>query len=225
MNPHQKNDEWNQYLPGMLTSSNMQKLSYKDTSTSRHQVLIQKAKERATGKPHYIQSQGNPDNVQALRRGTENEPIARRLYTLITGREIEDIGFVRHPLLEMVGAAPDGLVVGTLGLVEFKCPFSNTHAEFVNSGIIKEEYQRQMGLQMMCTCRHWCDFVSFDPDLYDEGLPNAQFIKWKRFYLTPALENEIKQICVRANRDIKRIMNTIEPPAGTNINPEFPHHG
>ena len=219
------NDKWNQYLPGMLTSSNMQKLSYKETSITRHQVLIQKAKERATGKPHYIQSQGNPNNVQALKRGYQNEPVAKRLYTLITGNEIEDIGFVRHPFWEMVGARPDGLIVGKLGLVEVKCPFSNTHAEFVNSGIIKEEYQLQMALQCICTCRPWCDFISFDPDLYDEGLPNAQFIKWKRFYLTRAWVTKIEQICMRANRDIKLIMDTIQPPDGTNINPEFPHHG
>jgi hypothetical protein len=63
----------------------------------------------------------------------------------------------------MAGASPDG-VVGE-GLVEIKCPNTATHLDVVLAGKPPTKYIYQMQWQMACTCKDWCDFVSYDPRL------------------------------------------------------------
>jgi len=76
-------------------------------------------------------------------------------------------GFALHASIPRFGASPDGLV-GNDGLVEFKCPTTAVHLEYVANGVVPEEYHWQMLAQMACTERQWCDFVSFDPRLPDK---------------------------------------------------------
>jgi hypothetical protein len=64
----------------------------------------------------------------------------------------------------MFGASPDGLV-GDDGLIEIKCPNTATHIETLLSEAVPYKYVTQMQVQMLCTGRAWCDFVSFDPRL------------------------------------------------------------
>jgi hypothetical protein len=85
------------------------------------------------------------------------ELIAERL----TG-EVVAIGFAPHPSIADSGASPDGLV-GSGGLVEFKCPNTATHIDTLLTGKIDADYITQMQWQMACTGRQWCDWVSFDP--------------------------------------------------------------
>ena len=67
----------------------------------------------------------------------------------------------------MAGASPDGLV-GDDGLVEFKCPKTETHLDTWLSQAAPEKYVPQMQWQMACTSRAWCDFASYDPRVPDE---------------------------------------------------------
>ena len=41
--------------------------------------------------------------------GIECEPEARFAYAIEQGVEIEEVGFIAHPTIEMAGASPDGL--------------------------------------------------------------------------------------------------------------------
>lgn len=100
----------------------------------------------------------------AMQWGTDHEPQARAMYTLMTGLDVQEVGFVDHSTLSGFGASPDGLV-GELGLVEIKCPNTATHIDRLLGANIDPKYQTQMQVQMMCTGRVWCDFVSFDPRL------------------------------------------------------------
>jgi hypothetical protein len=63
----------------------------------------------------------------------------------------------------MSGASPDGLV--NEGCVEFKCPNTATHLEYLLAGKPVEKYVTQMQWQMACAGRPWCDFASYDPRL------------------------------------------------------------
>jgi putative phage-type endonuclease len=103
----------------------------------------------------------------AMAWGTDREPQARATYTLVTGRVVEEIGFVDHPAIAMSGASPDGLV-GAEGLVEIKCPNTATHIETLLGGKPDGKYVKQMMWQMACTGRQWCEFLSFDPRLPDD---------------------------------------------------------
>ena len=78
------------------------------------------------------------------------------------------MGFVDHPEISYAGASPDGLV-DDCGLVEIKCPNSNTHIEYILAGKPPTKYIPQMAWQMACTGRKWVDFVSYDDRLDDES--------------------------------------------------------
>ena len=112
--------------------------------------------ERITGKP--AESYSNA----AMQWGTEQEPFARAAYEAHTGVIVEETGFHSHPTIEAAGASPDGLV-GEDGLVEIKCPNTATHLDTLISETVPGDYVIQMQMQMVCTGRKWCDFVSFDP--------------------------------------------------------------
>lgn len=100
----------------------------------------------------------------AMQWGTDTEPQARAAYAFLTDVAVEEVGFVDHPTIQMFGASPDGLV-GAKGLVEIKCPNTATHIDTLLNEAVAEKYRLQMHVQMICTGREWCDFVSFDPRL------------------------------------------------------------
>jgi putative phage-type endonuclease len=103
----------------------------------------------------------------AMRWGTEKEPEAREFYSFVHGVEVQQVGLVLHPTIDMAVASPDGLV-GDDGLVEIKCPTTATHIETLMSGSFDARYLKQMQWQMACTGRAWVDWVSYDPRMPDE---------------------------------------------------------
>lgn len=100
----------------------------------------------------------------AMDHGTVTEPQARAAYSFEADADVKEVGFVRHPTIDMAGASPDGLV-GDDGLLEIKCPNTGTHIATLLSKAIPAKYETQMLWQMACTGRQWCDFASFDPRL------------------------------------------------------------
>jgi putative phage-type endonuclease len=100
----------------------------------------------------------------AMAWGTEKEPDAKDAYCFLRDAEIEAVGLVLHPTIDMACASPDGLV-GNDGLIEVKCPQTATHIDTLLSETVPDKYVKQMMWQMSCTGRQWCDFVSFDPRL------------------------------------------------------------
>jgi hypothetical protein len=96
--------------------------------------------------------------------GTDTEPQARASYEFASANAVMECGFIDHPSIPNFGASPDGLI-SDVGLVEIKCPNSANHIETLLNGGIDGKYILQMQVQMACTDRKWCDFVSFDPRL------------------------------------------------------------
>lgn len=103
----------------------------------------------------------------AMQWGVEHEPIARALYEVSRGIDVEQVGFILHPEIKMTGASPDGLVEDK-GLIEIKCPNTSTHIDYLLGGVAPSEYRNQMLWQMECTNREWCDFASYDPRMPDD---------------------------------------------------------
>jgi putative phage-type endonuclease len=97
----------------------------------------------------------------AMTWGTEQESAARAAYERVTGRIVEETGFVAHDTL-MAGCSPDGLVDWD-GLIEIKCPWNTAnHIETLLNGMPAEHIPQVQG-QLWITGREWCDFVSYDP--------------------------------------------------------------
>lgn len=155
----QGTDAWLMERCGKVTASRISDVMAKTKtgySASRSNYMGQLAAERLTGVPRQSFTSA------AMQWGTETEPQARAMYELETGNTVVETGFHDHPAIEGTGASPDGLVFDD-GLVEIKCPNTDTHIETLRGGKIDRKYLLQMHWQMICTGRQWCDFVSFDP--------------------------------------------------------------
>ena len=159
----QGTEEWFAARLGRVTASRVQDIVARTKSgysATRDNYMAQLVCERLTGKA--TESFSNA----AMAHGTETEPLARAAYEMANGVLVDEVGFIQHPTL-MAGASPDGMV-GTDGLIEIKCPQTNTHIATLIKGKIPSKYKAQMTWQMLCTGRKWCDFISFDPRLPQE---------------------------------------------------------
>jgi putative phage-type endonuclease len=155
----QGSSAWFAQRIGKLTASRLADALAKTKSgysASRANYMAQLVAERLTGVP----AEGYTN--AAMQHGIDTEPLARAAYEFHTDNTVEPAGFIDHPVIEMTGASPDGLV-GDDGLVEIKCPNTATHIETLLSGVIPSKYILQMEWQMACTGRQWCDYISFDP--------------------------------------------------------------
>jgi putative phage-type endonuclease len=155
----QGSPEWLGVRCGKVTASRVADIIRRTKtgfSTSRANYLAELVAEKLTGIP------ATSFTNAAMQWGTDNEPGARSAYEFKTNCDVTLIGFAIHPTIRDSGASPDGLV-GTDGLVEFKCPNTATHIETLLTGKIDPDYITQMQWQMSCTGRAWCDWVSYDP--------------------------------------------------------------
>lgn len=156
--------EWHAQRLGKVTASKLADAIAKTRSgwgASRGNYMTALMIERLTGRPTDFFSSA------AMQWGSDQEASARALYEQVTLNEVEEVGFIDHPDIDMTGASPDGLV-GDDGMIEIKCPNSATHAQFVIDRKIPDKYMKQMQWQMECTGRAWCDFVSYDPRFHPD---------------------------------------------------------
>jgi putative phage-type endonuclease len=161
----QRSDNWHKARLGKLTASRVSDaismLKTGAEAEKRINYRLELASERLTGRRTEMFEN------HFMRWGTEYEPMARLVYAQRVGEIVSEIGFVDHPELDWAGASPDGLIDDD-GLIEIKCPSSQTHITYLTERKIPTKYQNQMAWQLICTQRKWCDFVSFDPRMPDE---------------------------------------------------------
>lgn len=121
---------------------------------ARTDYLTELAVERVTGQPtqHFVNSY--------MQWGVDNEPGGRLRYIEVTGNQVEEVGFIRHPDLH-AGVSPDGLVP-LEGAIEIKCPSSANHLITIREGMPSQHMPQVQGA-MWITGAAWLDFVSFDP--------------------------------------------------------------
>ena len=164
MDFEQGTPEWLSYRCGKVTASRVADLMAKTKTgwgASRANYAAQLVVERLTGT--VAESYSNA----AMQWGTDTEPRARLVYSMMTDAEVSQCGLIQHPSIALSCASPDGLI-GADGLVEIKCPNSATHIETLLTETVPAKYVTQMMWQMACSDRAWCDYVSFDPRLPGE---------------------------------------------------------
>jgi putative phage-type endonuclease len=196
----QGTDAWLQERCGKVTASRIADLMAKTKtgwSASRANYASQLICERLTGcvQPSFTNA--------AMIHGTETEPEARRAYEFFVDRDVQQVGFIPHPSIEMAGASPDGLV-GDDGLLELKCPNTATHIETLLLGQIPDKYMKQMQFQMACTDRQWCDFAS-----YDNRLPERMRLFVKRVSRDAEAIAEIEAEVAKFLREIKETVEQL----------------
>lgn len=173
----------------------------KTASASRQNYLVELLLERMTGKP------AAKFKSRAMQDGLDREPIARALYTLETGNQIERVGLIRHPTIEGAHASPDGLV-GADGMVSFKCPEPAAHLESIlNKAVTKKAYRDQMQWEFACCPeRLWCDFVSFSPEFQE----SRQIVIRSRIVRDTLIIRELEFEVVEFLRDLKETIAALE---------------
>ena len=118
MTMQQGSNEWLLARCGRITASRADMLMARTKSgpsASRANLLALLAVERITGQP--VETYQN----DAMRRGTEIEPIARVAYEMRFGTLVEEVGLIIHPEMPYVACSPDGLL-GDDGMLEIKAP-------------------------------------------------------------------------------------------------------
>lgn len=158
MEIEQRTVEWFQARLGKATASKFNDIMKGSRLAGWKNYRADLTSERLTGLPANDGYTSGP-----MQWGIDNEPLARLMYELVSGNEVEECGFFQHATLE-AGASPDGLI-GTDGILEIKCPNTATHIETLRRRQIPSQYFAQVQGQMWMTGRKWADFVSFDPRL------------------------------------------------------------
>lgn len=161
LNMEQRSPEWYVARAGVITASGYTNLPL---SHRKYTFVRDKVTEIITGEAIHLDLSGN----KHVQRGVDMEDAARQAYEAHTGNKVQEIGFVFRDESRRVGCSPDGLI-GDDGLIEIKCPSTPVHLNNAIEGP-SLDYKRQMQFQMYVTGRQWCDFVSWDDRVNDEGL-------------------------------------------------------
>ena len=207
----QGTDEWFAARLGKVTASRVADVIAKTKtgySASRDNYMAQLVCERLTGQ------KGESFSNSAMLWGTETEPQARAAYSAARFEIVEEVGFVNHPTIEAAGASPDGLV-GDLGLIEIKCPNTATHIDTLLSQTVPTKYITQMTWQMVCTGRHFCDFVSYDPRLPTELQMFIKRVEYDPVY-GAMLEKEVIGFLKELDNKIEQL-NQLKEKNGNNL--------
>lgn len=114
-----------------------------------------------------------------MEHGILYEPQARRLYEMVTGYTVKEVGI--RELNRYVAGSPDGLVDPDGG-VEIKCPYTNAghvkNLRLIDWQDLKEkrkEHYWQCISGMIINKRKWWDYVSFSPNF--EGALKIKIIR------------------------------------------------
>lgn len=194
----QGTEQWFQARSGRFTGSrfgDLMAMTKSGPSTSRANMIAIVALERLTGTPEETYQN------EAMRRGTELEPLARGAYEAQTGELVQQVAFIVHPHINYVGVSPDGLV-GKDGLIEIKCPDKQAkHLAALRTGAHVDEYRWQIQGQLWVSGRQWCDAVSYDPR-FPEGLHLAV----TRVTRDENAIAELERACIRAEIEVGEVV-------------------
>jgi len=180
----QRSEDWYAARLGKATASRFKDaiaaLKSGAPAQAQRDYLTELVVERLTQQP--IQRFQNA----AMTWGTEQEPAARAAYERVTGRIVEETGFVAHDTL-MAGCSPDGLIDWD-GFIEIKCPWNTAnHIETLLNGMPADHIPQVQG-QMWVTGREWCDFVSYDP-----RMPEALQLHVQRIQRDPSFIADLER--------------------------------
>lgn len=168
----QGSPEWFEQRLGRITASNFGALmtlprSKKDKeagliSQTTRSYLIKKVSEVLTGTTKEF-------STTSIEWGSATEEEARKIYELERMVEVKQIGFAVLNTNPIIGGSPDGLV-GEDGMIEIKCPDSDTFTGYLLGDSIVKNYMAQIQGNLWILNRKWCDFIVYDPRVVREDL-------------------------------------------------------
>lgn len=159
----QNTDEWFEARSGKLTSSKLSVVmaNYPNkfgepAKSYASEISI----ERITGKK--LKSHGY--NNEHMRRGHEQEPIAKSFYEDEYFCDVENGGFFSS---DFVGCSPDGLISDD-GVIEIKSVIPSVQFKNITRKNIDPAYKWQCWGNLMFTGRKYLDFISYCDDFPED---------------------------------------------------------
>lgn len=158
----QRTEEWKQARLGKFSGSDFHIMLGK--SVAKTDFIWEKLAERK-----YQDTDKEDFTTFAMERGAFLEAEARRVYSALVEKPVDEVGLVEDDG-EFDGWAvcsPDGLVDED-GIIEIKCLSGKYHEQYTNPSsekfeYIKPEYKTQVQYNLFITDRKWCDFVYYHP--------------------------------------------------------------
>lgn len=169
-------------------------------TAEREKYLMELVIERITGQPsdHFASA--------AMQWGTDQEQRSRMDYEARTGMMVEEVGFIKHPTLALVGGSPDGFIDDDGGW-ESKSPYNSAvHLRTILDGAMPEEHRAQVQGLIWITGRKWWLFQSFDPRLPGPLCRYVQRIERDNAYIEK-LEAEVTAF----NAEVAALVNRLVP--------------
>lgn len=159
-----------------------------EPSQARLDYMMELALGRLTGivPDHFV--------TQAMQWGIDVEPHAVRAYEAVTEQPARKVGIAAHLSIDRFLASPDRYI-GSVGVLEVKCPTSMVHMAYLKAGVVPPEYLPQCLSELACDpTREWLDFISFDPRFTGPAIKLQLFIA-PRMYRSEWLEQiaEVEQ--------------------------------
>lgn len=154
----QGSDAWREARCGVVTASNFKAILTRGGGKTRSAYMRRLIEEIITGRVAE-----SSFHSEAMSRGVDLEPRARRAYESLTGHSVREIGLAWLDDARRVAASPDGLI-GEEGGLEIKCPLPHTHEKYLSGGCVPTAYLPQVQGNLWVTGRKWWDFVSFAPE-------------------------------------------------------------
>lgn len=159
----QNTPEWDELRLGKATASNFAcfMANYgKAFGEPAKDYALQIALEIATGR----KAEHSFTNKH-MERGHAQEPLARMLYEEMHFVTVRNGGFFCHGTH---GDSPDGRVVESDGVVEFKAVTAPAHYATIRRGSYDPAYKWQLVGHLDCTGCQWVDFGSFCSDFPED---------------------------------------------------------
>lgn len=153
-NLEQGTPEWFAVRKGKMTASHAQAIGNCGKGLDTYIVDLMSEFYSSGEKEHF--------SNKHTERGNEQEPVARAVYELETGEDVQEVGFIEQD--EFVGVSPDGLVKEDGGL-EIKSIQDKDYFRILigeDGPDTKHVWQVQMNL--MVTGRKWWDLMYYNPN-------------------------------------------------------------
>jgi hypothetical protein len=160
-NCEQNSYEWMQLRQGIITASGMSNVLSKGRGKTANSKTRQTYMDKLIGEQLSGRFPSNYTN-EDMAMGHEMEPHARHYYERITGRKMEQVGFITNfEDIGTVGFSPDGLV-GDDGLIEIKSRRDHVQVRVLLDDRPSPEHYAQMQCGLWVSERQWCEYVSFN---------------------------------------------------------------
>ena len=151
----QLSDAWFKIKLGVISTSHFSDVLAKGAGKTRLGYMNKLYNEIVTG--IHRETDCNAD----MRRGVEQEPMARKEYEFFTGNSVDQIGFAINGNM---GCSTDGLI-GNYGVLEIKSVLPSVQHETLLRNNMPPAHKAQVqGAMLVMECG-WCDFVSYSPDV------------------------------------------------------------